>query len=797
MEIREFNNIDELLEETKNDKESTDYIKDRFPIRFIFFPNKDIFKEFIKKMINTKNVKLKFEEIPMSCYLTSEDVIKFINSKIEDDKDLLIVPVSEIARFYDSKSFSSLFQQLSEIEFRNNKNKVRIYIPIIGLYSRFEKEFLKNFSREEWAPIWKLNSIPDKKINGYCLNIELNYKKVENLSDNYTIIRTFEDWGNLWKKEETKDILSLCEEINYLFQYFQPDSFFNFENIDTYDKFLEKILKINIPIPYNDKEKEFWRELIEHTIMNNIRNFKELIQKTFKKIEVLYDDIIELWVRGNKFQRWLLKWCVLINKNWENKYLYKVLEDIDRYDDISNLELSLWLKIFDISVNKEKEIFDERRKLIKMFYNLSMRSPKNIEPILKEKFSKVSNLKLKQKIRYLTDLTQFEKEQIILCLIQGLRNNELTKNEILELLREIYPNLYYYLGGVNFSNLDEENRWVIGYFNEYKWSKVLDEVSNGLLNILNEKNKDENSFAEWYWKFKTSKDILAQIEKDEHTKIVWIDGLGVEFASLIKNIVNNSENYFIEDIFIGRTELPSITELNKFECEKINDLDKYIHKQNPYRHPKCIVEEVDIVNGIIKNILGSYDKIIIVSDHGFTPFALKRYGNVKKYDFEAGHEGRYVWLDTLGENVRNNIKDNNDYIRDPNNRALVALKYTSLGDIPRREVHGGATPEEVLVPIIVISKDKDKINYEISYKRTILVKNPILYLDITPYPKYNPYVIFKNQRLDLSYDNSEKKWFVNLPTKKPEKYNLKISIGKFSKDIQIEIKGGMKERDLL
>jgi len=802
MEIIKFNNIDELLNEVENDKKAINYINDRFPIRFIFFPDKDTFKSFVEKIIGSK---IKFEEISTTHYHTPDDIIKFITSKIEENKDLLIVPISEIARFYDNKSFLSLFQQLSEIEIKNNKNKIRIYIPMIGLYSRFEKEFLEHFSRKEWAPIWKLDDTSGDKITVYCLNIDLDDKKVEKLSDKYIIIKTFENWGGLWKKEETKDIISLCDEVNYLSIYSQPDSFFTFENIDTYDKFLEKILKINIPIPYDNEEKDFWKELTEKVITKKIQNFNEIIEKIFKKTEILYDDIIELWIKGNAFQRWLLKWYVLINEKWKNTYLYKVLEDIDEYDNLLNFEQCLWFKIFEISESKEKEIFSERYKLLKMFYEKSGKNPaKSIGTILKEKLSKLSNLKLKEKIRYLTDITQFEREQIILFIIQALKNKELTKNEILDLLKETYTDLYYYLDNINFPNLNDENTWVIEYFDEYRWSKVLDEPSDKLLTLLNEKNKDKDSFAQWYWTFKLHKDILdkeilEKFEKDESTKIVWIDGLGVEFVSLIKNIVNNYENYFIENIFIGRAELPSITKLNKFECdEKISDLDEYIHNQNPYKHPKCIVEEIDIVKDIINEILDGHDKIIIVSDHGFTPFAIKKYGNKKKYEsFETEHEGRYVWLEKLDKNIRDNIKENNDFMKDPNDKALVALKYTSLGNVPKREVHGGATPEEVLVPIIVISKDKDKIDYEISYNKVILLNNLVLYLDMTPHPKYAPYVIFENQKLELRYDDSKKKWYVKLPVRKPGKYTLKVLIGKFSKVIQIEIKAGMKERDIL
>ncbi|WP_456372582.1 BREX-4 system phosphatase PglZ [Methanocaldococcus sp.] len=811
MEINSFKDIQEILDEIIIDKKSPNYIRNRFPIRFIFFPNKETFREFIKKVIVIKDrdIRIKFETINIKdfCeYSTPNSIIKFIKSKIEYDKDLLIVPISEIIRFYDNDKFSSVFQQLSEIEFKENKNKIRIYIPIIGLYGRFEKEFLDRFSREEWAPIWRLDIVPDKKVIVYCLNIELDSKKIDKLENKYIIIKTFEDWINLWKNEETMDIISLCDEVNYLSKYSSPDSFYTFENIETYDKLLEKILKINIPILYNDKEKHFWRKLTENIIKLKIQNFNELIEKIFKKTEIFYEDIIELWIRGNAFQRWLLKWYVLINEKWKDTYLYRVLKDINEYNNLSSLEQSLWFKIFEIEKLKGKELFNDRYKLIKVFYEKSGKSPtKDIEIILKEKFSKLSNLGLKQKIRYLTDITQFEKEQIILCMVQALKSGELTKKDILELLKEIYLKLYYYLDNVTFTNLDEENKWIIEYFNEYRWSKVLNEPSDKLLNLLNEKNRDKYTFARWYWKFKLHKDILnnnilVQIEKNESTKIVWIDGLGIEFVPLIKNIVNGYENYFIENIFVGRVELPSITKFNEFKCdEKINDLDEYIHKQNPYKHPKCIVEEIEIINNIFKKILGDYDKIIIVSDHGFTPFAKKEYGNFKKYDnFDPKHEGRYVCLETLDKNIRDNLEDNTDFMRDPNDRALVALKYTSLGNVPKREVHGGATPEEVLVPIIVISKDKDKILYEIHLKKTDLyINNPKLSLEIIPDPKYKPYITFEGQKLELNYDDSKKEWFIKLPIKKPGKYKLKLSIGNYHKDIEVEIKSGLKERDIL
>jgi len=41
-------------------------------------------------------------------------------------------------------------------------------------------------------------------------------------------------------------------------------------------------------------------------------------------------------------------------------------------------------------------------------------------------------------------------------------------------------------------------------------------------------------------------------------------------------------------------------------------------------------------------------------------------------------------------------------------RYLVSLNHTSLNNKTRREAHGGATPEEVIVPIIKIYKSNNK-----------------------------------------------------------------------------------------
>ena len=112
--------------------------------------------------------------------------------------------------------------------------------------------------------------------------------------------------------------------------------------------------------------------------------------------------------------------------------------------------------------------------------------------------------------------------------------------------------------------------------------------------MLNKKNKDKNSFCEWYYK----------IEKipSEGKNLIWVDGLGAEWFSLIIYLVEEygkGNGKFIEKKVITRVNLPTVTDCNRYETEKIGDLDKYIHAENPYRYPDDLIKEIEIVKSIV------------------------------------------------------------------------------------------------------------------------------------------------------------------------------------------------------
>ena len=252
-------------------------------------------------------------------------------------------------------------------------------------------------------------------------------------------------------------------------------------------------------------------------------------------------------------------------------------------------------------------------------------------------------------------------------------------------------------------------------------------------------------------------------------KIYWIDGLGAEFIPFIQYLVEKSKSGFeVIEAQVATTGLPSNTSLNRFDVDektffKYGELDTLAHSDH-YRSRKTLIEELNTIRKIITSILrdnsvGNHT-IAIVSDHGLS--ALSRLCEPHKLTGKAHHEGRYIpytsdiAADSMPEYITvKNPDDNQDY--------KVALTHSSLGRKPSHEVHGGCTPEEVLVPFIVLTNvDASKpIKYGIKPVKTDLpVSNPIFECIINPKPK-SAKLIVGNDVIDM--DATGTKWSGYIP----------------------------------
>jgi len=684
--IRIFKSVEALIAEIKSDRYLNDILKNRYAVRFIMLDNFNVFQELSLQLaadnVNTFGLETLLSYDNKDRWITQDELkncIKQINSCT------IVSPFSEIVRFYNEEKFTTFFNEIALLENPQDKLNRRIYIPLIGLESRFVK-FLSSFGRiEESAPIWAVKTGVSQPVTIY-LTPSANSTKGYSFPKLYRGLETMYDWLLFWKtKAPTEKIICSSLPINVKYKYSQPDNIFDIKPIETAFEFITQFLKIQIDIEYKVSDEYFWIQLL--SLIDSKKgitfSFKAFVEEHFNVHKLTIKDLVNKWASPGttEFDRWLLKHYYL-RFIANNEYLNGIMLDCVDYSSL-RLFREIALSIF-VDTSNQNQI-SQRNTLLSLITQ-QCKLPESDLSEMKELILDISKTDTNKAISLCSGRFDFEKE----LFIDWYKDGKL----LLSKLQDIYSDYAEYMKDLGLDS------WANKYIQFYKQAKTEDKYTDEIKSVITDKNDSEDSFFKWYNsnEFELSNELLAREKPD---KVYWIDGLSIEYLSLIKEIISRS-NFQIEKLKIAKTCIPSSTDYNKFESvAKIDDLDNYIHN-NLYQYPRTICKEIDIVKEIFNKILNQSIEttIAIVSDHGLT--ALSRLVDSKKYAIKASHEGRYIKLES-----EESLEDT-DYIRHKNGTDYfkVALTHASLNTKPVREVHGGCTPEEILVPFILISNKK-------------------------------------------------------------------------------------------
>lgn len=680
--IQSFASVEELLNEIKKDSQSTAVLNRRYAVRFIMLDNFNLYQEFIKEMTKSDVEIFNLEQLvdtnDKDSWITIDALVDAIKSL---KRKVVVSPFSEIVRFYKDNKFKALFEGISLFE--SEDTSTRIYIPLIGLKHRFEN-FLNTFSRiEESQPVWAVYCAKSQPVEIYLVPNNFPCPNSINCLNNVY------EWLVFWKTHApTERILCSSETLNTHSKYAQPDNIFDFRTIKNAFEFITQFLNIQIDVEYKANDEYFWIQLLSLIDCKKCSafSFKAFVEEHFNVRQLSIQNLLNKWASPDttEFDRWLLKHYYL-QFIADNEYLNGIILDCVDYSAL-RLFREIALSIF-VDTNSRSQII-ERNTLLNLFSN-QYKLPESDLSEMKEQILEIEKSDIDKAISLCSGRFDFEKE----LFIGWYKVGKLSLSE----LQSRYSDFAAYMYDLKLDS------WVNTYIQAYKKAKIEDKYTDEIKRMMADKNANENSFYEWYNsnEFELSKELLAKEKPDK--VVYWIDGLGIEYLSLIKEIISKS-NFQIEKLKIAKTGIPSSTDNNKFEdVVKIDALDNYIHN-NLYQYPLTICKEIEIVKDIFNNILTQSNEITIaiVSDHGLT--ALSRLADSKKYATKASHEGRFIELDN-SESI-----EDSDYIRYSNNGVnyKVALTHASLNTKPVREVHGGCTPEEILVPFIVISNKKSE-----------------------------------------------------------------------------------------
>ena len=719
---KQFTSLDDLFENIIEDKNCTGANAgqiNRYPVRFVLFDNFADFYQFIvnrpagiyKHSIDTMLDKNNPDEFLSYTELSKE--IRAFTKKIPAN-DFIIYPFSEMARFYDNydhNEFDSLVTTIRGQQAPEDAqlNRTRLYIPIVGMQGKMDK-----FMKDNSTYVWEYKSETDNGTYLLVITDGTTYN-VSGLEEKYTVVHNLYEWLKLWEKGENVRKTIICSSPNIFANahFAQPDNAFAYLECRNAYQFLTQGLNLDFGLTAEPSEEEmpFWEELAKHLDITNF-DFDEFVRERLDTFTLKSGvDFIKSWFDcETDFDRWLLTlYFKKISKG--QGYIYRAVTQCATLS-MSELFSNIATLIFD-EVNKEAYLHERRQAMI-------MAAEKGIkitDLATKKLGAKLSAIAATPEsrgyylaVKLLTPLTDVELQ---LC-IEWVSRGKVHRDEI----KAIFPQLYYYLEPLSLNSLDNTTQWIANYFDAYRRSKLADNIDSEVSEIISEKNANSASFRGWLDNFKTVRTVLYN--RKDIDILYWIDGLGVDWIPFIRNIISkySKENIYLNEIYIAAAELPTTTLVNKCKLQsllpeghqlpKIGDVDSFAHSSKSY--PQYIIEEMKIVEDAVCKVLDQFNgkKIAFVSDHGIT-YLSQLVDGLKIGGIKTDHEGRLATYTSP-------IVDDNKYIKLDDGQTICSLTHRSLVDKVNKGhgAHGGCTPEEVLVPVIIVSSQKNATTYSAS-----------------------------------------------------------------------------------
>lgn len=799
----EYNSFEELKAVVVADREQSEIdvsTRNRYPIRFVLFDNfRDcsLFVDFVQEEMDAivQSVDKWIDPDFPDLMITYTELAERIQAHIRkmDGANCVIAPFSELARFYENdekKTFDALLKTIKAIEAgsKSFNNHQRVYVPIVGLEGKME-----SFKSDSQSTIWRLRS-EDKGLTYRLVITNGETFGVQGLEEHYTVVHTIQEWLNIWKdadKQVTPNIICTSKSIFGNAIFAQPDNAFSFVPCNDAYEFITKGLQLQFGgMTKVLGDGENWEELASQIDISNGFSFSKYVKDYFSIKEIdTYKAFIKLWFDyPGQYERWLLARFYQLQQNGEDlicRILTKttVLTGNDFIEqmvlDMTEIESEMTIRQYCLREAAKRNVI--LREGVESTLNSRLQA-------IASKYNAASALK------YCTGITNKEKELAISWLGRGLIS--------VDQIKPFYPDMYHYFAtplgvSVNIPN------WLPEYMKEYKRAKMSNTYTSEIESQIKTLNSSEVSFDTWYQSFSTTRTLLQN--RGDIEVLYWVDGLGIEWIPLIKEIIRekNNQNIFLNDIKIARAILPSTTEVNKPDLQKLlpeyeqlmkmGDLDNHAH-QPTNMWPSTIIKEVKLVREIIEEIITKYNgkKIAIISDHGLT-YLSQLLNGIGLNGVESDHHGRVAMTQN-----GNWTKDDN-YFRLEDGKTVCALRHQSLcNKVPKGQgIHGGCTPEEILVPIFIISSYVGDAEWSADILTLELNgANPVVQFRIKNVPSVEiPVLEYDGIRYALHQVNGE--IFESEPIAVNEHCDtVSLVIGSIIRPYKVSISTGAKEEDL-
>lgn len=468
---------------------------------------------------------------------------------------------------------------------------------------------------------------------------------------------------------------------------------------DTYASLQKKYTEVAVGTERQYGTEKQWKYLSEK--LEQYGAISAIAENVFGSTVNLALYIGQVFEEKNAEKYWLLWLCMKIFGSTGNKYLGIIMQNST---SVADFEEHIYLDLLNIRRDdvQFRQCYTERKRLIDML-------PENLN--LQDLYCDKIGIYQKDSIYYLTDAS--EKEE--LAFMQCLEIYDYSEDELLRITEAAFPAIYSYLQKFTFNVTntkvpvgEEELRDVLTkYFEKYKRQKLMNRIDPDFLREV-----EQYAMERPYNKLQARSAIVSKMDRS-NAQLYFFDALGVKYLGFIQERCEHYE--LVIEISVGRCELPSITSKNKeflhffsggaFDIKKLDELKHHsqVIDYNQCKEPVHLFRELQIIDDELKNIRsglkqGDYDKAVLVSDHGASRLAVIYEQENEKLELEekGKHSGRCC-----------RAKDNPQvpYVSYWDGYAILANYERFKGARKANvEVHGGASMEEVVVPIITLTK---------------------------------------------------------------------------------------------
>ena len=661
------------LEELKRIVEEDLSCKNAKHIRFINVEKMDAWvkvKDFITSLCPTEN------HVVLSQYCNDADLTPKTMRLMSDMKRIsantIVMPLSEHIRINNSVA-EDLINKIIDLDYNleNAASEFRIYFPMYRMKSVLQK-IVGNDQRLKDS-VWFLDL--DDTDDDYSLTILPQGYATKIKGNN---LYGYREYLSYWEDNPCKPIILHTNNAAYY-----KGNIYN-DNVTVLTSAYDILQYHNIVSSTFDENlgsEDSWVAILKN--IGTTTNLTAYLKKYFGVGSFNSDEIFSRFLLENTdFGKWLA-WLWL---KVENTPAY-MKHCVTKSDLPQELVIEILQGIFDFALNNVGfwNIYHERKTLM---------SKMKMHLLPTTFWDKWNILSANKSICYLTDVTIEEKAKII------KNYSEITKiKDGNIILQNIYPDLYAYLSEYSTGILQVDK-----YFSSYRKGKVLNELPDGFVDIVNEVGTERGI----WWKLGLkSRNSVVDTAYNEKSYIFFLDAFGAEFLPFAIYLLNVEHGSLYYDAKMAFAELPTITECNKeFVANRnadprIDALDKTVHFGI---YPNYIAEQLQIIREtLIRAIqkLDNYERVIITADHGASRGVVIAKGESKKVFEGAGvqSDGRYcIHADNVYENDFLYSIDKGYY------HVMTNYDRFSISGAAKNENHGGATLEEVLVSAIIISR---------------------------------------------------------------------------------------------